>query len=247
MREHRSVMQVAGLAVEVVRKRMRSIRLTVSPPDGHVRVSAPTRAADAVVRDMVLSRLEWISRHRARMLASPRPAPRRLATGEVHAHLGRTCRLLVLERPGRPGVRLLETDPGPVLELSLPPAADEAARWRALWRWQRAELEALIPPLLEKWQPVLGVRAASWGIRRMKSRWGSCGLRARRITLGLGLVEHPPQCLEYVVVHELAHLIERGHNARFYAILDRALPGWRELRARLAAEVPAAGQGACGA
>lgn len=245
MRERRSVMQVAGLAVEVVRKRMRTIRLTVSPPEGSVRVSAPTRATDDEVRGMVLSRLEWIARHRERFLASPRPAPRRLVTGEVHAHLGRVCRLLVLERPGRPKVSLWETDQGPVLELAMPPCSDGgeeaacAARWRALWRWQKAELEALVPSLLEKWQPVLGVRAASWGIRRMKSRWGSCSPRARRITLGLGLAAFPPECLEYVVVHELAHLIERGHNARFYGVLDRALPGWRELRRRLRADSPA--------
>ncbi len=240
MRQRRSVMEVAGLAVEVVRKRMRTIRLTVSPPEGGVRVSAPLRASDADVRSMVLERLDWIARHRERMLARPRPAPLRLEDGETLRHLGRVCRLEVAERPGRPAVRLEEREQGPVLVLLLPPGADEAARWRALWRWQKDRLGELIGPLLAKWQPVLGVRADSWAIRRMKSRWGTCGLRSRRITLGLALVERPPACLEYVVVHELAHLIERGHNARFYAVLDRALPGWRAVRRSLAEDLPGA-------
>lgn len=233
-------MDVAGLVVEVVRKRMRTIRLTVSPPEGGVRVSAPLRASDADVRAMVTARLDWIARHRERMLAKPRPAPPRLESGETLLHLGRACRLEVRQRPGRPRVGLEEREDGPVLTLELPPGADEAARWRALWRWQKDRLSELIGPLLEKWQPVLGVRAASWGVRRMRSRWGTCSLRSRRVTLGLALIARPPACLEYVVVHELAHLIERGHNARFYAVLDRVLPGWRAVRRSLAEESPGA-------
>lgn len=237
------MLEVAGLAVEVVRKRMRTLRLVISPPEGAVRVSAPLRASDADVRAMVLDRWDWIARHRERMLARPRPAPLRLESGETLRHLGRACRLEVDERPGRPCVELEQRADGPVLVLGMPPGADGEARWRALWRWQKDRLGERIPALLEKWQPVLGVRAASWGIRRMKSRWGTCSLRSRRITLGLALIEKHPACLEYVVVHELAHLIERGHNARFYAVLDRALPGWRELRRSLAVEDSAPGGG----
>lgn len=244
MNERRNVMQVADLAVEVVRKKMRTIRLTVSPPEGSVRVSAPLRTCDEDVRAMVLERLEWIARHRERMLARPRPKALSLATGEVLHHLGRACRLKVLESLGRPSVWLEETGFGPVLALCAPPGADEAARWRALWRWQKEQLCALIPPLLEKWQPVLGVRVAAWTVRRMKSRWGTCSPRIRRITLGLSLIARHPSCLEYVVVHELAHLIERGHNARFYAVLDRALPGWRAIRRTLAEELPGGEPGA---
>ena len=234
-------MEVAGLAVEVVRKRMRTIRLTISPPQGSLRVSAPLRASDADVRAMVLGRLDWIARHRERMRANPGPAPLRLESGEALHHLGRARRLEVRERPGRSCVQLEEGATGPVLALCVPPGSDEAARWRALWRWQKAELAARIPALLEKWQPILGVRAIAWTIRRMKSRWGTCSLRTRRITLGLSLCARHPACLEYVVVHELAHLIERGHNARFYAVLDRVLPGWRAVRRSLSEELPGSG------
>lgn len=258
MKTRQTTMTVDGLAVEVVRKAMKTLRLTIFPPDGRVRVSAPLRASDAAVRDMVLGRLAWINRHRARIEALPRPATLALESGEPVALLDRLCRLLVVERPGRARVRLLKPAPvspdvsvapglseGPgildasdlageaVLELCVPPGSGRGERRLALRRWQRRELAARIPALLEKWQPVLGVEAAAWGIRQMRTRWGSCNTRSRRICLNLELISRPERCLEYVVVHELAHLIERGHNARFYAVLDRVLPGWRALREEL--------------
>ena len=119
------------------------------------------------------------------------------------------------------------------LHLHVRPGASAGERQRALSNWYRQELKALIPPLLARWQPVLGVQAAEWGVRSMKTRWGSCNIRARRIWLSLELARKPVECLEYVVVHELVHLLERGHNQRFYAYLDRFLPTWRLARTAL--------------
>jgi predicted metal-dependent hydrolase len=114
------------------------------------------------------------------------------------------------------------------------PTAEQQARWKA----QRRELRRAIPPLLAKWQPVIGVEARAWGIRRMKTRWGSCNVVAKRIWLNLELANRPPECLEYVVVHELIHLLERHHNARFYGFMDLHLPDWKALRKKLNSEAP---------
>ncbi len=117
--------------------------------------------------------------------------------------------------------------------LRMPTFAGTPEEEALLYRNYRDQLRALVPPLLDRWQPVIGVSITAWGLRRMKTRWGSCNTRARRIWLNTELARHPPACLEYVLVHELVHLLERGHNSRFYAHLDRFLPAWRDSRAHL--------------
>ncbi len=246
---------VDGLAVEVIRKRVKHLRLTVYPFDGRVRVSAPLRADDAAVRQAIISRMAWIRRHLARSRGQAAPAPRAYVSGETHDFAGVGHLLNVIEHDGAGRVVRRDGDEAdhaylapvpitdgrpPVIDLFVRRGSDAGRRAAVLAAWYRAELKAQIPPLLAKWQPVIGVEAAAWGVKAMRTRWGSCNAAARRIWLNLELAKKPPHLLEYVLVHELVHLLERGHGARFHAHMDRFLPGWRQMRAALDGSHPPA-------
>lgn len=221
---------VDDITVEVVRKNIRGLRLRVYPPHGRVRVAAPLVASAEAVRQAVVGKLDWIKRHRARFAAQSFQARCGMTDGELHPYLGQQYRLLVQERPGPAKVELCGLD---TIELCVRPGTGTARRKELLDQWYRARLAELVPPLLEQWQPVVGVRAAHWGIKKMKTKWGSCNIRARRIWLNLELARCSPRCLEFVLVHELAHLLERLHNKRFYALMDSFLPHWRACREEL--------------
>ncbi len=226
---------VGGLEVSVLRKPVRHLRLAVYPPYGNVRIAAPWGISDEAIHHLITSRLDWIRRQQARFAGQRRESAQELVSGESHDYLGRAHVLQVVERQGAPRVGLQGTG---VLELYVRPGTSLEGRSRVLERWYRQQLQERIPPLLAQWQPVLGVQAAEWGIRKMRTRWGSCNIRARRIWLSLELARKPQECLEYVVVHELVHLLERGHNQRFYGFLDQFLPSWRQARAALNARPP---------
>ena len=186
--------------------------------------------SDEAVRLAVIGKLDWIKRQQARFESQPRQSEREMVSGESHYFLGQRFRLRVVhdEGPAKVVVRGKST-----IELHVRRGTNAGQRERVLLRWYRRELKELVPPLLEKWQAVLGVQIDEWGIRRMKTRWGSCNGKARRIWLNLELAKKPAPCLEYLVVHELAHLIERHHNDRFIAIMDKHLPQWRLHREEL--------------
>ncbi len=221
---------VAGIAVEVVRKRIRNLHLRVVAPDGDVRVSAPLAADDAAVRRAVLAHLEWIRRKRAELARRPRAAPRELVTGEGLVVAGHPHRLAVVEAAGPPGVR---RSAAAEIELRVPPGSDRALRAAVLERWQRRELAARLPPLLATWEPRVGVEVAEVRIRRMRTRWGTCNAAARRIWLSLMLAEKPLACVEYVLVHEMVHFFEPRHDEGFRKRMDALMPAWRQLRAEL--------------
>lgn len=218
---------VGGLTVDIVRKGIKNLHLGVYPPHGRVRVAAPLQVSDDAVRLAILGKLGWIRRKQAGFDAQPRQSKREMVSGESHYFLGRRYRIRVISHDGPGRVVLKSTT---TLELYLRPETTAEQRERILQAWYRAQLRELIPPLLAKWQPVLGVQASAWGIRKMKTRWGSCNIEARRIWINLELAKKPVQCLEYVIVHELAHLLERRHDDRFIALLDTHLPHWREHR-----------------
>ncbi|MEX2092425.1 MAG: SprT family zinc-dependent metalloprotease [Pirellulales bacterium] len=213
-----------GVVVEVVRKHIKNFYLRVDRTQGRVRMSAPRSASDDEVRLVVARRIDWIKRQQARIATAPPSDRPRYASGETHFFLGRPHRLEVVERDGRSGsvVRTEST-----LELHIRRRSRVDERQRTLHEWYRNEIKALIPPLIEKWQPLIGVTVAEWGVKRMRTRWGTCNIRARRIWLNLELAKHPAECLEYVVVHEMVHLLERRHNAHFKALMDSFLSDWR--------------------
>lgn len=220
-------MEIGGIAVEICRKRVKNINLYVYPPDGRVRVSAPHRLPEEELRAFLEARLPWIERQRARVRSAP-PAPTQQYTdGAAVPVWGGMYTLCVREQTAD-----LEADHA-ARRLYVPTDSTPAQRERALDKWYRAELDARIPPLMDKWQCALGVQAAEWRLKRMKTRWGSCNVRDRRVWLNVRLAEYPPAALDYVVLHELAHLLVPGHDRRFYAVLDAHCPEWRAAKALL--------------
>lgn len=207
-------------------KDIKNLHIGVYPPSGRVRVSAPRHLSEDRVRLAVIQRLTWIKQQRGQFQDAARQAEREMVSGESHYVWGRRRRLTVIQRPGRAHV---ETD-GRRLLLYVPPGTDTATRVQVLQRWQREELRRAVPPLIARWEKEIGRRVTFWGIRRMKTKWGSCNRETARIWLNLELAKKDPVCLEYVVVHELAHLVERGHGERFTSLMDSLLPDWRTRR-----------------
>lgn len=222
---------VSGLTVEVVRKPIKNLHLGVYPPQGRVRVAAPLAVDDEAVRLAVVGKLGWIKRQRAKFQAQPRQSQRRMVSGESHYFQGQRYRLRVHESSGTPLHIALRGKA--CMDLFVRPETTVERREQVLQDFYRAELKRLVPELLEKWQPKLGVEVRAWGIKRMKTKWGTCNIEARRIWLNLELAKKPVQCLEYILVHELAHLHERHHNDRFISLLDQHLPQWNQLREQL--------------
>lgn len=225
--ERRHVLEVGGLAVDVVRKDIKNLHLAVYPPKGRVRVAVPLHVDDDAVRLAVVDKLAWIHRQRADFERQPRQSKREVVTGESHYLWGRRYRLSVVEHDGPARVRVHGTSR---LALHVRPGTSADRRQRVLTEWYRDELKARVPELIARWEPALGVEVAAWGVRKMKTKWGSCTIGARRIWLNLELAKKPPECLEYIVVHEMVHLLERHHNERFVALMDRFLPSWRLYR-----------------
>ncbi|WP_424950298.1 M48 family metallopeptidase [Deinococcus sp.] len=221
---------VGNLEVEVVRKAIKNLHLAVYPPDGRVRVATPLRVDDNAVRLFTIARLPWIRRQRVKFLGQERQSAREYVSGESHYVWGRRYRLRVVTGTAVAEVTLPTKAR---LVLTLTGDHDRGEAEAVMLAWYRAQLKERLPELVALWSERLGVPEPAWGIRRMKTKWGSCNIQGRRIWLNLELAKKPPHCLEYVVVHELTHLHERHHNGRFQALLDQHLPMWRSYRDEL--------------
>lgn len=226
----KSQIRVNGVPVEIVRKAIKNLHLGVYPPHGRVRVAAPLRVSDNAVRLAVIGKLGWIKRQRAKFDAQPRQSERDMVSGESHFFLGQRYRLHVVHDHGPAKVIVRNKS---TIELYVRIDSDAGQRERLLQRWYRQQLKELIPPLLEKWQTKLGVQAKQWAIKKMKTKWGACNGKVRRIWLNLELAKKPLPCLEYIIVHELVHLLERHHNDTFTALMNKFLPQWRSRRSEL--------------
>jgi predicted metal-dependent hydrolase len=226
-------MSVGGIRIDVVRKPIKNLHLGVYPPNGRVRVAAPATMTDDAVRLAVISRLPWIKRQRAKFGAQARQSERNYVSGESHYFLGRRYRLNVIEGAGRGRVQIRN---GNALDLFVSNGADQQMRARVFQRWLRGQLRSRAAPLIEKWAAAMAVPHPLLGIKRMKTKWGSCNSGARRIWLNLELIKKPPQCLEYAIIHELSHFLVRHHDERFVALMESLLPQWRLIRDELNAE-----------
>jgi len=222
--------EVRGVPVEIVRKDIKNLHLGVYPPNGRVRVAAPRRLNDDAVRLAVVTRIGWIHRQRAKFEQQDRQSEREMVSGESHYVQGRRYRLDVIEVDADRSIGVRNNSR---LEVRVHPGTSRQAREAALQQWYRQLLRSRLPKLIAKWESVVGVKIAECRIKRMKTRWGSCNVSARRIWLNLELAKKHLSCLEYILVHEMVHLLERHHNDKFREYMDRFMPQWRLYREEL--------------
>lgn len=216
---------VAGLGVDVVYKDIKNLHISVYPPVGRVRVAAPRRLDEDTIRLAIVQRLPWIKKQRRQLQDADRQTDRRMLSGETHYVWGDRYRL-DSSRVGRSNVELK----GKTLWLTAPAGADGEAKRAILDRWYRRQLKAAMPELIAKWQPIIGQDVAGFVVRRMKTKWGTCQTASRTLWLNPELAKKNPRCLEYIVVHEMVHFLERTHNNRFVALMDKFMPDWQARR-----------------
>jgi predicted metal-dependent hydrolase len=221
--------QLGDVAIEVTRKAIKHVHLSVHPPSGRVTLSAPLATRLEVARAYAISKLGWIRTQQSRFSSQAREAPRRFVSRESHHVWGRRYLLHIVEQDAKPHVRLDHKR----ITLTVRPGTSRLRRAALIHDWHRSLLHAVVPGLIRRWEPKLGVKVRGYFLQRMKTKWGSCNHRARHIRLNTELVKKPRDLLEYVIVHELLHLVEPTHSERFLALLDRHYPGWKEARAEL--------------
>jgi len=222
--------EIENTVVDVTRKNIKHMYFTVYPPNGRVRVSAPHRFDDEAIRKAVTMKLPWIKRQQAKFEGWENLSPLEYVSGEKHYYRGQSYLLNVIYHDGPPYVIIHNNA---TLDLFVRIGSDIKKRERALMAWYRQQLKEAIPPLIAKWETIIGEDVAEWGVKRMKTRWGSCNIKARRIWLNLELIKKPGCCLEYIIVHEMVHLLERLHNDRFVTYMDEFMPQWRHCQDEL--------------
>jgi len=220
---------LGDMQIEVLRKTIRNLHLSVLPPLGKVRIAAPSHMSLDTIRVFVISRLAWIKNQQRKIQAQQREAPREYLDRESHYVWGRRYLLKRLEIDAAPAVRLEHSK----LVLQVRPGTDEMRSQDLLDGWYREQIRVVLPELITKWEAVMGVQVGRIFVQRMKTRWGSCNPESRSIRLNTDLAKKPPECLEYIVVHEMTHLLEPTHNARFMALMDLFMPQWKHLRGAL--------------
>lgn len=218
--------------IELNRKNIKNLYIRIVPPDGVVRISAPRRMSDRLIKDAIEKRLTWIMTHRSSMLQRAAEPVHNYKSGDQVFYFGR--KYPVQSVRGRRGDAVTFDGRQLLIPCWEGQTIEEAES--ILYRWYAGRLQNEAEPLLEKWQAVIGVSVTRCTIRKMKTRWGSCNVRDRRISLNLHLVKYPVQCLEYVIVHELVHLLEKGHNAVFWGYVERFYPDWRKAKSILNSE-----------
>ena len=215
---------VEGITIQVTRKPIKNLNLKVNARTGEVRVSSPSRLPDEAIVNFIRSKIVWIDKHLAKKDQFTVAPEYVYVTGEQHLFRGDTYTLEVVEGVGKASVFVEDG----IIKLHTKPGSDVAKRTQVLDSWYRQYLKDEIPKLISKWEPIMGVKVSEFGVKKMKTRWGTCAIRARRIWLNLELAKYAPEVLEYIVVHEMVHLLERLHNARFHAFMDQFLPDWRD-------------------
>lgn len=222
-------LDLGEIAVEVTFKNIKNVHLSVYPPAGHVRISAPIRMSLNTVRVFAISKLGWIKQQQRKIVAQDRGTPREYLDLESHYLWGKRYLLRVIEGNSSSTIEVQHSK----LLLRVPPKTTEEKKQDIVARWYRGQLKAAVPSVIARWSLVLGVTVEEFYVQQMKTKWGSCNHRAGTIRLNTELAKKPNECLEYVVVHEMVHLLEPTHNARFIALMERFMPNWRLRRDRL--------------
>jgi predicted metal-dependent hydrolase len=218
--------ELGDIAIAVTRKAVRNVHLSVHPPEGRVTLVAPENTRLEVARAYAISKLVWIREQQSKLLLQARETPREYVERESHYLWGRRYLLSVKEKNEPPSVKLDHKS----ITLSVRPGSNRGKRLQVLHTWHKQLLHKEIPPLLDRWESKLGVKVNNYYLQRMKTKWGSCNHIRGNIRLNTELVKKPKDLLEYIVVHEMAHLIEPTHNERFVDLLDKHYSSWREAR-----------------
>jgi len=224
-----TTIKLNNIEAEVIRKRIKNIYLRVYPSSGNVRISAPLQASSWKIREFAKSKLDWIKNKQKKILKNKILKNNKYINNETHYFRGNSYALKIVENKNSSFVELQDQE----MILNIPPEAKVEERRKVIEKWYRDQLTLLIVPLLNKWENRLNVSVKKFYIRKMKTRWGSCTPRSQNIRFNLELVKTSPKCLEYVVVHELVHLIESSHNRRFKAIMDQFFPNWKLFKKEL--------------
>lgn len=222
-------LKLGDVAVDVVFKNIKNVHLSVYPPTGRVRISAPVRMNLDTIRVFAISKLGWIRQQQKRLREQERETPREYLDRESHYVWGKRYLLSVVENERAPSVELKHSR----MILTVRGGAAQAAKEALVAQWYREQIKALVPQLISKWEPILGVSVKRMFVQQMKTKWGSCNPRARTIRLNTELAKKPKECLEYIVAHEMIHLLEPTHNTRFMALMDQFMPKWQYFRQRL--------------
>ena len=222
-------LKLGDITVDVVLKDIKNVHLSVHPPTGRVRISAPSRMSLDNVRVFAISKLGWIKQQQKKLQEQDRETPREYLDRESHYVWGKRYLLTVIESDQTPSVELKHSR----MLLRVRPGTDEKRRKALVEGWFREQIKKAVPPLIIKWEPLLEVKVKRFFVQRMKTKWGSCNPGVGNIRFNTELAKKPPECLEYIVVHEMAHLLEPTHNARFRALMDRFMPKWQFYLERL--------------
>lgn len=225
-----SYLQLGTIEALVVRKPVKNLHLSVLPPNGRVRVTAPQSMKDDAIRTLLALRLPWIKKQQVKFAGQERQTERNYVTGESHYFFGKQYRLELVYKDEVPAVFLKGKNK---IVLQVRPKSSAAKRQEVMVEWYRKALHKVVADLIAKWQKKIGVKAKGWGIKRMKTRWGTCNHKQARILINLELAKKPIACIEYVVVHELIHLVEKKHNDNFTALLTKHMPKWKSLKEEL--------------
>jgi predicted metal-dependent hydrolase len=224
-----SQIELGNIVIDVEKKDIKNIHLSVYPPKGSVRISAPERMDLDTIRVFAISKLKWIKKQREAFKKQERETQREYLSRESHYFLGERYLMKVIEYDASPRVILKKKE----IDLIVRPDTPVEKRKEILDEWYRMELKKVVPPLIEKWEQKIGVQSEEYGIKKMRTKWGTCNQKAKRIWLNLELAKKPVECIEYIVVHELVHLLERSHKEKFIALMDAHMPKWRFYRDEL--------------
>lgn len=225
-----STIKVSNIDIEIIKKKIKNIHLSVHPPNGRVRLAVPEKMDDEAIRIFAISKLSWIKKQKSKFHLQERLTPREFLSGESHYFLGTRYLLNVLETSGKQYVELKNNKE---INLYARPNSSKEKREKIMIEWYREQLKSIIPEYIEKWEPKMGVKVGDWGVKLMKTKWGSCNIQKKRIWLNLELAKKNPRLIEYIVVHEMVHLLERKHNDRFIGYMDKFLPNWKGMKAEL--------------
>ena len=224
------IITVNMIPVEVEWKEIKNIHLTVYPPDARVHISAPVKMQKDSIRLYIITRLDWITSRIELIRNQARQTEREYVSGENHYYKGIRYRLNVIYKQASPSVSMGGTQ---FINLYVRDGSSKEKRAEVMREWYRTELKSALPPLIEKWEQLLQTKASHWEVKQMKTLWGSCNHKTKRLIFNLELIKKPPHCIEYIVAHELTHTVERLHNSRFTAILNTHIPNWRLLKDEL--------------